>query len=76
MARITPIRQQKTKAHTRGVRREKLKIALVLGGGGLKGFSHIGVIRALKELDIDPTAIAGTSIGALIGAAHAKGMDV
>ena len=76
MARITPIRQQKTKAHTRGVRREKLKIALVLGGGGLKGFSHIGVIRALKELDIDPTVIAGTSIGALIGAAYAKGMDV
>jgi NTE family protein len=52
------------------------KIALVLGGGGLKGFAHIGVFRALQELGIEPTVIAGTSIGALIGAAYARGMSV
>ena len=57
-------------------RRKTPKIALVLGGGGLKGFSHIGVFRALKELKIEPTVIAGTSIGALIGAAYARGMDI
>ena len=57
-------------------RRKALKIALVLGGGGLKGFAHIGVIRALQELGIEPTVIAGTSIGALIGAAYARGMKV
>jgi NTE family protein len=63
--RLSPARPR-TKAH---------KIALVLGGGGLKGFAHIGVFKALKELGIEPTVVAGTSIGALIGAAHARGMD-
>ena len=57
-------------------RRKAHKVALVLGGGGLKGFAHIGVFRALKELGIEPTLVAGTSIGALIGAAYARGMDV
>ena len=57
-------------------RRKALKIALVLGGGGLKGFAHIGVFRALKELGIEPTVVAGTSIGALIGAAYTRGMPV
>src|SRR4029079_6548543 len=57
-------------------RRKAHKIALVLGGGGLKGFAHIGVIRALQEMGIEPTVVAGTSIGALIGAAYARGMKV
>jgi NTE family protein len=57
-------------------RRKTHKIALVLGGGGLKGFAHIGVFRAFKELGIEPTVVAGTSIGALIGAAYARGMEV
>ena len=51
------------------------RIALVLGGGGLKGFAHIGVLRALHELGIVPTTYAGTSIGALIAAARAGGME-
>src|SRR3954453_2712355 len=57
-------------------RRKAHKIALVLGGGGLKGFAHIGVFRALEEMGIQPTVVAGTSIGALIGAAYARGMPV
>src|SRR5881392_1051807 len=57
-------------------RRKAHKIALVLGGGGLKGFAHIGVFRALQEMGIEPTVVAGTSIGALIGAAYARGMPV
>ncbi len=57
-------------------RRKAHKIALVLGGGGLKGFAHIGVFLALEELGIEPTVVAGTSIGALIGAAYASGMTV
>ena len=52
------------------------RIALVLGGGGLKGFAHIGVIRALEERGIEPVLFAGTSIGALIAAAYAGGMSV
>jgi len=52
------------------------RVALVLGGGGLKGFAHIGVLRALAERGITPSVYAGTSIGALIAAAAAGGMPV
>jgi NTE family protein len=54
----------------------KRKIALVLGGGGLKGFAHIGVLRALEERGIEPEVLAGTSIGSLISAAKAGGMSI
>ncbi len=49
------------------------RIALVLGGGGLKGFAHIGVLRALAEYGLRPTHYAGSSIGALIAAAWVTG---
>jgi NTE family protein len=49
------------------------RIALVLGGGGLKGFAHIGVLRALEERGIVPDVYAGTSIGAMIAAAYLGG---
>ncbi|HEX2723941.1 MAG TPA: patatin-like phospholipase family protein [Gemmatimonadaceae bacterium] len=52
------------------------KIALVLGGGGLKGFAHIGVLAAIEEKRLRPAVLAGTSIGSLICAAHAGGMSV
>ena len=52
------------------------KVALVLGGGGLKGFAHIGVLRALDELGIKPSVYAGTSIGSLICAARLGGMPL
>lgn len=52
------------------------KVALVLGGGGLKGFAHIGVLAALQEKGINPAVVAGTSIGSLICAAHATGMPI
>jgi NTE family protein len=55
---------------------KKRKIALVLGGGGLKGFAHIGVLRAFEELGIEPALFAGTSIGSLIAAAYVGGMSV
>jgi NTE family protein len=48
----------------------------VLGGGGLKGFAHIGVLRALEERGVRPSVFAGTSIGALMAAAYACGMPV
>src|SRR5687768_10193432 len=50
------------------------KIALVLGGGGMKGFAHIGVLKALQENGITPTVYAGTSIGAMLAAATVAGM--
>ena len=45
----------------------KNKIGLALGSGGLKGFSHIGVLKVLKQNDIPISYMAGTSAGALIG---------
>ncbi len=50
------------------------RIALVLGGGGMKGFAHIGVLKALEELGIEPTLYAGTSIGAMLAAARLGGL--
>jgi NTE family protein len=48
--------------------------AVAFGGGGARGLSHIHVIEVLDELGIRPTAIAGSSIGAIMGAGMAAGM--
>jgi NTE family protein len=48
--------------------------ALALGGGGARGLAHIAVLEALDEMSAKPVVIAGTSIGALIGAGYAAGM--
>ena len=76
MTRKTPTRVAKRRTPVPTPRRPRAKIALVLGGGGLKGFAHIGVIRALQQLRIEPDVTAGTSIGALIAAAYGGGMSV
>jgi len=52
------------------------RIALVLGGGGMKGFAHIGVLRALEKAGVRPARYAGTSIGALLAAAYVGGMSL
>jgi len=52
---------------------KKLKLGLVLGAGLAKGLVHIGVLKVLHEQGIYPDYIAGTSIGAVIGAAYAAG---
>ncbi|OAP40922.1 Patatin [Sinorhizobium glycinis] len=49
-------------------------IAIALGGGGARGLAHIHVIEALDEMGIRPSAIAGSSIGAIMGAGMAAGM--
>jgi NTE family protein len=53
---------------------DRPKIALVLGGGGAKGAAHIGVLEVLDELHIPIDCVAGTSMGALVGATFASGM--
>lgn len=50
------------------------KIGLVLGSGGARGWAHLGVIKALRSLGIEPDVITGTSIGALVGAMYAAGV--
>ena len=48
---------------------------VVLGGGGPRGFAHLGVLRALEEARVPIDVVGGTSIGAVIGAFCALGMD-
>ncbi|MCE2943607.1 MAG: patatin-like phospholipase family protein [Lysobacteraceae bacterium] len=49
------------------------RVALVLGAGGARGLAHIGVIEALLERGYDISAVAGSSMGALVGGIHAAG---
>ena len=51
------------------------KIGLALGGGGARGLAHIQVLETLDELGIRPHRIAGTSIGAVVGALYASGLS-
>lgn len=51
-------------------------VALALGGGGARGYAHIGVIEVLEERGYEIVAIAGTSMGALVGGLHgARALD-
>ncbi len=49
------------------------KVALALGSGAARGWSHIGVIKALEEMGVEINMVAGTSIGSFIGAGFASG---
>jgi NTE family protein len=51
------------------------KITLALGGGGTKGFAHIGVIRQLEKEGYEIAAVAGTSVGAIVGAMYCSGFN-
>ena len=51
--------------------KENMKIGLSLGGGGARGYAHIGVLRALEEAEISIDLINGASIGAIVGGAYA-----
>ncbi|MCJ7453350.1 MAG: patatin-like phospholipase family protein [Steroidobacteraceae bacterium] len=51
------------------------KIGLVLSGGGARGAAHIGVIRALEQMHVPIDAVAGTSMGAVVGGLYAAGLS-
>jgi NTE family protein len=51
---------------------DNTKIGIALGSGSARGWAHIGVLKALAELGIKPDIVAGSSIGALVGAAYAS----
>ena len=50
-------------------------LGLALGGGGARGFAHLGVIQAFNELGIPIDAIGGTSMGSIIAGQYAMGLD-
>ncbi len=51
-------------------------VGLVLSGGGVRGMGHIGMLRALKDHDIEASVVSGSSVGALVGALYAGGRDI
>lgn len=51
------------------------KIGLALGGGGARGFAHIGVLQVLQEAGIRVDSVAGTSMGAVVGAMYTETLD-
>ena len=52
------------------------RICLVLSGGGARGAAHVGVLKVLEELQVPVDCVAGTSMGAIVGASFASGMGV
>ncbi len=52
---------------------ERPRVGLVLGGGGARGFAHVGVLKVLEENRIPVDCVVGTSIGSLVGAAYSAG---
>jgi NTE family protein len=55
---------------------ERPRIGLVLGGGGARGAAHIGVLKELERHRVPVDAVAGTSMGAIVGGLYASGMSV
>ncbi|MBA4298824.1 MAG: patatin [Cyclobacterium sp.] len=53
--------------------KSKIKVGIALSGGGVRGISHLGVLRALNEVGIVPAKISGTSAGAIVGAMYCQG---
>ena len=51
------------------------KLGLALGGGGLRGLAHIGILQVLEDNNIPPNIVAGTSVGSIIAALYASGMS-
>jgi len=52
------------------------RLGIAFGGGGVRGFVHLGVLRALEEAGIRADVVAGTSVGALAATLYASGMSV
>lgn len=50
-----------------------MKIGLVLSGGGARGVAHIGVLKALEEMNVQCDIVSGTSAGSIVGALYANG---
>ena len=55
---------------------DELTIALVLGGGSARGFSHIGLIQALEEHGVPVDMVVGTSMGSIVAGLYAAGYSV
>ena len=71
-----PTNHDGTGLHLPGQGARRPQTVLVLGGGGMRGMAHVGVLQAIDKLGIRFDAIVGTSIGALVGAMAAGGVEL
>lgn len=55
--------------------KQNIKVGVAFGGGGARGLSHIGVIKAFEEFGLKFDYVAGTSVGSIMGAAYASGLS-
>ena len=55
---------------------KKRKIGIALSGGAARGLSHIGVLQVLEEIGVEINAVAGCSMGAIVGALYSTGRDL
>ncbi len=69
------LEQKKLAARVAKKAKKKGVVALCLGGGGARGFAHIGAIKAFEEAGVDFDFVVGTSVGALIGSLYAAGVS-
>jgi predicted acylesterase/phospholipase RssA/CRP-like cAMP-binding protein len=77
LERIYPLLSQRPKDFDRLARfLTGTAVGVVLGGGGARGFAHVGVLRALEESGIAVDLVGGNSMGALIGAQYASGVSL
>lgn len=76
-ARAAPAAEAPLACRARPVQPEgRPRIGLALGGGGARGIAHISVLRKLEQMHVPVDCIAGTSMGAIVGAMYASGMSV
>lgn len=68
-----PLKRHPAKTIDAVASRRRPRIGLALGSGSARGLAHVGVIRAIEDAGIQIDCIAGTSMGALVGAVHAAG---
>lgn len=71
----TPIRPEPDPPAMQAPAGRRPRTILVLGGGGMRGFAHIGVIRAIERLGLTVDEVVGTSMGAVMGGLYASGLD-
>jgi predicted acylesterase/phospholipase RssA len=75
--RVYPVRSQHSDDYARLARfLTGRAVGVVLGGGGARGFAHLGILRALHEAQIPVDVVGGNSMGALIGAQYAYGVPI
>ena len=78
LAACAPLTDQPTASldETAPLAIKKPALALVLGGGGVKGLAHLGVIAVLEQAGIRPDLIVGTSAGSIVGALYADSQQI